>query len=70
MDGASNLKLKLSTINVRGIRNCKKRKTIFNWIDKNKFSITFLQETFITNDIENSIVNDTINIGNVNAMLF
>ncbi len=38
------------TINVRGINEDKKRKTIFNWINNVHGKIIFLQETFCKND--------------------
>ena len=38
-------------MNVRGIRDFYKRKSIFSWIRKQKADITFLQETYSTPEI-------------------
>jgi exonuclease III len=38
-------KLELNSLNVRGIKNAKKRKTLFQWLNKNHKGIVFLQET-------------------------
>ena len=47
----NNLGFKLLSLNVRGLRDFKKRKTIINWIMKQKADIIFLQETYSTPDI-------------------
>ena len=47
----NNLDFKLLSLNVRGLRDFKKRKTIINWIMKQKADIIFLQETYSTPDI-------------------
>ena len=52
MDGNS-LKFNIISLNVRGIRNFEKRKSIFNWLMKQTSDICFLQETYSTEDIEN-----------------
>ena len=44
---------KLLSLNVRGIRDFYKRKSIFTWISKQKADITFLQETYSTPEIVN-----------------
>ena len=38
------------SINVRGLNNSSKRKTIYHWLNENKFQIICLQETFFTNE--------------------
>lgn len=40
-------------MNVRGLRDFKKRKSIINWIHKQKADIVLLQETYSSPDIEN-----------------
>ena len=52
MDATGNLDLKLLSLNVRGIRDFKKRKSIINWIIKQKADIAFLQETYSTVESE------------------
>ena len=47
----NNLDFKLLSLNVCGLRDFKKRKTIINWIMKQKADIIFLQETYSTPDI-------------------
>ncbi len=42
-----------ATLNVRGIRDPKKRLTVFNYLTKKNIDIIFLQETFSTPDKEN-----------------
>ena len=44
-------KLRLATLNVRGIRNKNKRRSIFQWARDKQIDILCLQETHITNDI-------------------
>ena len=43
---------KLTSLNVRGISNFKKRKTIFTWCRKQKADFIFLQETHSKKDSE------------------
>ena len=50
---SNSLKFKIISLNVRGIRNFEKRKSIFNWLMKQNSDICFLQETYSTEDIEN-----------------
>jgi len=38
-------KLKLNSLNVRGLSNSKKRQTLFQWLNKSYKGITMLQET-------------------------
>ena len=51
-------KLQLVTLNVRGIRNSKKRKCIFKWLNDKGYDIVCVQESFITSEIINIINND------------
>lgn len=51
-------KLQLVTLNVRGIRNSKKRKCVFKWLNDKGFDIICIQESFITSEIVNIINND------------
>ena len=44
---------KITSLNVRGIRDLHKRRSIFTWIEKQKSDITFLQETYSTPEIIN-----------------
>ncbi len=41
----------ICTLNVRGIRNHKKRNTIYSWLTKRRCDVVFLQETFCTEEI-------------------
>ena len=43
---------KLASLNVRGLRNIKKRKIIFSWCRKVKSDIIFFQETHSTQEFE------------------
>lgn len=43
---------KFIPLNVRGIKNSRKRRTIFTWYRKQKMEIIFLQETHFTKDNE------------------
>ena len=49
---------KLVSLNVRGIGNFKKRKTIFTWCRKQKSDFTFLQETHSKKDSETCSKNE------------
>ena len=42
--------LKFMTLNVQGLRNVKKRKTLFRLIRKDKISFAALQETYLTKE--------------------
>ena len=44
--------LTLISVNVRGIRDQKKRKNIFEWAKTKKGDVIFLQETYSSPDIE------------------
>ena len=46
------MRVKLLSLNVRGISNFKKRKTIFTWCRKQKADFIFLQETYSKIDSE------------------
>ena len=54
----SNLKLKYATLNVRGIRERSKRRKIFHWLKDQKYDIIYLQETFLTKELENEVKKD------------
>ena len=41
------------SLNARGIRTFEKRKALFQWLNKDKADIIFLQETYSTPDVEN-----------------
>ena len=43
------------SLNVRGIRDALKRKKIFLWLKRQKCDIAFLQETFLSCDIEHIV---------------
>ena len=53
MTGKTNLKC--ITINVRGLRNNEKRNKVFEWLKKKKYDIIFLQETFLTKELETKL---------------
>ena len=55
MDEKRNVKLKVCSLNVRGLRNDKKRKKLFYWLKDRKYDIICLQETFLTEDLENQV---------------
>lgn len=48
-----NVQLKAVSLNCRGIRTFEKRKAIFNWLNKQKADVCFLQETYSTKEVEN-----------------
>lgn len=50
--------LKLLSLNVRGLGNFKKRKTIFSWCKRQKADLIFLQETHSTKETENRWKNE------------
>ena len=43
------------SLNVRGIREILKRSKIFMWLKRQACDIAFLQETFLSKDIENIV---------------
>ena len=49
----NNLKFKVISLNIRGIRTFEKRKPIFNWLIKQNADMCFLQEIHSTEEIEN-----------------
>ena len=51
-------KLKIISINVRGIREKKKRMCIINWLKNKTFDVICLQETFLTEDIKDQTEKD------------
>ena len=58
-------KLKIVSINVRGIRDKQKRCSIINWLKQNHYDIVCLQETYITNDIVKEIEQDFSSFGKI-----
>jgi len=44
--------IQLNSFNARGLGDCAKRRTIFNWIKKNHKGVTLLQETHSTPTVE------------------
>ena len=42
----------VGSLNVRGINNPQKRRSIFKWVTKNNFDVTLLQETYSSKDNE------------------
>ncbi len=51
MASINDIKLSLATINVRGLNDNKKRKTIYQWIRDKRINISCLQETFATKGV-------------------
>ena len=49
----NNIKFKVVSLNVRGIRTFEKRKAIFNWFIKQNADMSFLRETYSTEEIKN-----------------
>ena len=49
---APNINFKLLSLNARGIRSFEKRKALFGWLMKGKSDICFLQESYITPEVE------------------
>ena len=58
-------KLKIISINVRGLRNKKKRFAIMNWLKTKNFDIAYFQETFITQNICKEIEKDFSLVGKI-----
>ena len=50
--------LKIVTLNVRGIRDKKKRFILINWLKSKKYDIVCLQETFVTEEILSAVEKD------------
>ena len=48
----------LVSLNVRGIRDKVKRSKIFSWLHAQKTDIAFLQETFLTKDLEDTVISE------------
>jgi len=55
---ANNIEFKMCTLNVKGIRNAQKRRTILNWANMNNIQILCVQETFFTVDIIDQVKYD------------
>ena len=51
--GRQNISFELLSLNARGVRSFDRRKSIFNWLFKSFADICFLQETYITSEVEN-----------------
>jgi len=51
--GKSKQKIEINSLNVRGLNNTKKRKTIFQWLKRSYPGITLLQETHSSEINEN-----------------
>ena len=49
---------KLVSLNVRGISNFHKRRTMFTWCRKRKADVIFLQETHSKEDLEKQLANE------------
>ena len=47
-------KLKCATLNVRGLNDKVKRENVFRWIKSQNIDVTFVQETFCTQDFVTS----------------
>ena len=56
------LKLKIITVNVRGIRNAKKRQNIYHWLNEKQADIVVLQETYCTSDNIKDLINSGLAI--------
>ena len=53
-----NSTLRLISLNVRGLRNFKKRRMIYTWCKKKNADIIFLQETHSTKEVKNQWRNE------------
>ena len=56
-------RLNIVTLNARGLRDKAKRDGVYHFLDYNKVDISFLQETYCTDDFKdsfNSICNDYV----------
>lgn len=47
----NSLFLTISSLNVRGLREYKKRSSLFFWLKQKKFDIILLQETYLTDNL-------------------
>ena len=55
--------LKITTINIRGLRDRKKRLILTNWLKRKDFHIVCLQETYVTEEILLDIEKDFHDLG-------
>ena len=55
--------IKITTINVRGLRDRKKRLILTNWLKRKDFHIVCLQETYVTQEILRDIERDFHDLG-------
>ena len=46
------------SLNARGLRNKDKRSQVFQWFKCQKANVIFIQETYWTSDIENTVKNE------------
>ena len=58
-------KVKIASINVRGIRDKHKRHSIINWLKLNHYDIVCFQETYITKNIVKQIEQDFLSFGKI-----
>ena len=56
-------KINCCSVNVRGLRNEKKRNVLMHWAEKKSFNAIFLQETFITENLSNLFENSLMHVG-------
>lgn len=47
--------ISLLSLNVRGIRNKRKRELVFKFLEKQGTDVIFLQETFFTKDLDDTV---------------
>ena len=52
VDHKYNYNFKITSLNIRGLNNQKKRRNVFRWLKRNKTDLCFMQETYSTADIE------------------
>ena len=50
--------ISIGSLNVRGIRGEVKRKAVYEWSRKNRFDITFFQETYSSESDESQWINE------------
>ncbi len=58
MDQVDNYEFKTLSLNVRGLNNQKKRRSVFRWVKKMKMDICFFQETYCTSQVQNIWTNE------------
>ena len=60
---------KVATINIRGLRDKKKRLILINWLKRKDFHIVCLQETYITEEILPDFERDFCDLGKIHFSL-